>query len=231
MSGTELTAVLTEAATLPKWCAWKSPPPITSGVDLDSLASVAPLRAELRERHLPSDVIGIAVIGSLAQLRASFPAAGWTRAAPGSLRSDIVTFVKAAKGEGYDAQPVSELVLDGHPPNEVYEKVADTFLKRHHLRVWRWPQGAATDDSTVLWLVAATHDTGLMFSLQRHAFTHTVDPHIDLERDKIVSDLVAADHVAAMSYVTRPAPEGAANVNSGRAKVITDWRMAVLVLK
>ena len=109
--------------------------------------------------------------------------------------------------------------------------MADTFLKRHHFRVWRWPVGAAENDSTALWLIAATHDTGLMFSNQRHSFTHTVDPRIDLERDKIVSDLVAADQVAALSYVSRAAPEGGATVNGGRAAVITDGRMAVVVLK
>jgi hypothetical protein len=70
-----------------------------------------------------------------------------------------------------------------------------------------------------------------MFSNQRHSFTHMVDPHIDLERDKIVSDLVAANHVAAMAYVPRAAPPGGSTVNGGKSATITDWRMAVLVLK
>jgi hypothetical protein len=230
-AGTELSAVLTRGTTLAQWCEWKSPPAIASAVNPDSIATSVPLRAELRNERAPSDVIGIAVIGSLTQLRAALADAGWTRAVPMSLRTDFVTFAKAAKGEGYEHQPVSELVLDGLPPSDVYEKVADTFLKRHHFRVWRWPAAAASDDSMALWLIAATHDTGVMFSTQRHSFTHTVDPHIDFERDKIVSDLVAANHVAALSYVSRPAPAGGATVNSGRAAVVTDWRMAVLVLK
>lgn len=230
-AGTELSAVLTRGATLARWCEWKSPPAITDGVHADSIAASVPLRAELRDERTPSDVIGIAVIGSLSQLRVALSDAGWTRAAPMSLRNDFVTFVKAAKGEGYEAQPVSELVLDRRPPNDVYEKVADTFLKRHHFRVWPWPVTSADNDSTGLWLIAATHDTGLMFSSKRRSFTHTVDPRIDLERDKIVNDLVAANHVSALSYVSRPAPEGGATVNGGRSKAITDWRMAVLVLK
>jgi len=230
-TGTELTAVLTKPATLARWSEWKPPPAIANGVNADSIVASSPLRAELREGRAPSDVIGIAVIGSSAQLRVAFAAAGWTRAVPMSLRSDFVTFVKAAKGEGYEAQPVSELVLDGRAPDDVYEKVTDTFLKRHHFRVWRWPIGAAQDDSTAIWLIAATHDTGLMFSNQRHSFTHTVDPRIDLERDKIVSDLVAADQVGAMSYVSRAAPAGGATVNGGKGAVVSDWRMAVVVLK
>lgn len=236
-AGTELSAVMTGTTTLARWTEWKPPPriergaAIVSNANADSIATSAPIHAALRERNAPSDIIGIAVIGSAARVRDALAAAGWTRAVPMTLHSDIVTFMKAAKGEGYDAQPVSELVLGGRTPDDVYEKVADTFLRRHHFRVWRWPAGGAKDDVTALWLVAATHDTGLMFSSQRHSFTHTVDPRIDLERDKIVSDLVAADRVAAVSYVPRAVPPGGAVVNGGRAAVVTDWRMAVIVLK
>ena len=115
-AGTELTAVLSDSTTLERWSPWKPPPPIASGVSPDSIAASTPLRAELRLEHAPSDIIGIAVIGSLAQLRVAFAAAGWTRAVPMTLRNDFVTFVKAAKGEGYEAQPVSELVLNGQRP-------------------------------------------------------------------------------------------------------------------
>ena len=117
----------------------------------------------------------------------------------------------------------STLVLGGRAPDEVYEKVADSFVKRHHFRVWRWPAGAARDDSSALWLIAATHDVGLTFSKQREAFTHTIDPHVDLERDKVVRDLVATNRVAAMTYVPRTAPVG--------GPMVTDWKLAVLVLK
>jgi hypothetical protein len=230
-AGTELSAVLTGTTTLARWTEWQPPPPIVSGTIPESIATSAPLRAALPTSDGPSDIIGVAVIGSAAQMRDAFAAAGWTRAVPMTLRNDIITVLKAAKGEGYDAQPVSELVLGGRAPDEVYEKVADTFLKRHHFRVWHWPAGGARDDGPALWLLAATHDTGLMFSSQRRSFTHTVDPCIDLERDKIVSDLVAADRVAAVSYVPRAAPPGGATVNGGRTAAVTDWRMAVVMLK
>jgi hypothetical protein len=229
--GTEMSAVLTGITRFPRWTAWRPPPPISSDANADSIVAAAPLRAALRARGAPSDIIAIAAIGSAAQMHAAFSAAGWTRAASPSLRGDFVTILKAARGEGYQAQPVSELVLGGRAPDEVYEQVADTFLKRHHFRVWRWPSGNAPSDGAALWLIAATHDTGLMYSTQRQSFTHTVDPRIDLERDKIVSDLVAADRVAAVSYVPRPAPANGATVNGGRAAAVTDWRMAVLVLK
>jgi len=222
-AGAELSAVVTQRTMLPRRTEWRPPPPIVSGANPDSIAMSVPLRASLRAKNAPSDIIGIAVIGTAEQLREACTAAGFTRAAPMTLGSDFKTFVRAAKGEGYSAQPVSELVLDGRPPNEVYEKVDDSFLKRHHFRVWRWPASAAGHDGTALWLVAATHDVGLTFSKQRDAFTHTIDPRVDLERDKIVSDLVATNRVAALSYVPRTAGAGGA--------MVTDWRLAVLVLK
>lgn len=221
--GTELSAVLTRTVLLPRRSEWKPPPPVRSGANPDSIARSVPLRAMLRGRNVPSDIVGIAVIGTAGQLREACAAAGFTRAAPMTLGSDLKTIVKSAQGEGYGAQPVSELVLGGRAPDMVYEKVVDSFLKRHHFRVWRWPADPADDDATALWLLAATHDTGITFSRQRDGFTHTIDPHVDRERDKVVNDLVATNRVAAMSYVPRAAPAGGA--------MITDGKLAVLVLK
>jgi hypothetical protein len=229
--GAELSAVLAQSVSLSRRTEWSPPPPVSNAENPDSIARSVPVRAALRAERAPSDVISIAVIGTAEQLREACTAAGFTRAAPMTLGSDFKTFVRAAKGEGYGAQPVSELVLGGRAPNEVYEKVADTFLKRHHFRVWSWPPGDVSDDSVTLWLIAATHDTGLTFSRQRDAFTHTVDPHVDLERDKIVSDFVATNRVEAMSYVQRVAPPEGATVNGGRTAMVTDWKLAVLVLK
>jgi len=221
--GTELSAVLTQPVVLSRGTEWKPPPPVTRGANPDSIARSVPLRAMLHGRNVPSDIVGIAVIGTAGQLREACAAAGFTRAAPMTLGSDLKTIVKSAKGEGYGAQPVSELVLGGRAPDMVYEKVVDSFVKRHHFRVWRWPANATDDDATALWLIAATHDTGITFSRQRDGFTHTIDPHVDRERDKVVSDLVATTRVAEMSYVPRVAVAGGA--------MITDGKLAVLVLR
>lgn len=219
----EMSAVLTRGARLSRRTEWLPPPPLSNAVNPDSIARSAPLRATLRTGHAPSDIINIAVIGTAGQLREACAAAGFTRAAPMTLGSDLKTIVKSAKGEGYGAQPVSELVLGGRAPDMVYEKVVDSFVKRHHFRVWRWPANATDDDATALWLIAATHDTGITFSRQRDGFTHTIDPHVDRERDKVVSDLVATTRVAEMSYVPRVAVAGGA--------MITDGKLAVLVLR
>ena len=229
-AGTELTVVTASDAMLGRWPEWSEPPQIAANGNADSIVASAPLETSPRAGGAPGDVIALALVGSPDQVSAAFAAAGWTRAVPMTVRGDFVTFLESAKGKGYLAQPMSELDVNGRKPDREYEKVADTFAKRHHLRMWRWPGGIARNDGTQLWLVAATHDTGVMFLTKRHKFTHRVDPRIDEERDKIVNDLVAAHAVAAMSYVRRAAPAGGVTVNGGRSPAVTDWRMAVLVL-
>ena len=72
---------------------------------------------------------------------------------------------------------------------------------------------------------------GLTFSRQRDAFTHTVDPRVDHRTRQGRERSHRANRVAAMSYVQRAAPFGGATVNGGRAPMVTDWKLAVLVLK
>jgi len=120
-AGTELTAFVTAGTTLARWPRWTPPPPITAGVNPDSIAALSPLHATLRTGGPPGDVISLALIGSAAQVDSAFAAAGYTRAVPMSLRSDFVTFVKAAAGKGYEAQPMSELALDRRSRSRVRE--------------------------------------------------------------------------------------------------------------
>lgn len=229
-AGTELTAVSASETALDVWPRWTAPPAIADdAVNPDSIAARSPSRTHFRAGGAPGDVVSLALVGSRAQVSAAFAAAGWTPAAPTSVKSDFVTIAKAVKGRGYGAQPMSELMLEGRPPDLEYEKVADSFAKRHHLRMWRALDAAGRPDST-LWLVAATHDVGLMYLSRQRTITHRVDPRIDEERDKIVSDLVAAKAVREMSWESRTAPPEGATVNGGRTPVVSDWRMAVLEL-
>lgn len=226
-AGTELRAVVTrDSPPLTRWPAWEPPPALAADAPLDSVLISVPLRASFGAGGSPGDVVALAFLGSADEVRAAFAAAGWSPATKMTLRTDFVTFAKAARGEGYDVQPVSTLTLDGRAPDLAFEKLTDTFVKRHHVRIWRWP-GAG--DST-LWVAAATRDRGVEFSTARRTFTHLVDANIDAERAKIVGDLIAAGAVGSMRDVARPAPLGAVTVNDGRDAVASDWRMVVLRL-
>ncbi|AHG92248.1 LssY-like C-terminal domain protein (plasmid) [Gemmatirosa kalamazoonensis] len=169
----------------------------------------------------------MALLGSASEVARAFTAAGWTTPARSKLRGELATILAAARGRGFGAQPFTTLQLDGRPPTLAFEKVVNSMAKRHHARAWPW----GDVDGQPLWLVAATRDDGMRYSRARHAVTHRIDPDVDAERDKIVDDLVAASAVAARSYVARTPPDGPVLVNDGTTPAVTDWRLAVLVLR
>jgi hypothetical protein len=142
-------------------------------------------------------------------------------------RIDPETFKAIAEQRGYKEAPVSVLLLENKPPDLVFEKLNNTFAQRHHLRVWRRPD---TFEGKPVWVIAATHDTGIDFSQENRTFIHKIDPQIDQERAKVVNDLLFAGHVRSVALVERPTvPQHSQNATGDNLE--TDAKMAVLVLQ
>jgi hypothetical protein len=81
-----------------------------------------------------------------------------------------------------------------------------------------------------VWVIAATHDTGISFSEGNRTFIHRIDSAIDREREKVANDLIYTGHVASMLLVSRSGiPQNAENA-TGDA-LVTDGKIAVLVLQ
>ena len=79
-----------------------------------------------------------------------------------------------------------------------------------------------------VWVAAATHDNGIVFSENEYTFTHSIDPQIDKERAKVVSDLLFTNRVQSLELVNRPeVPQKATTATSN--SIDTDARMAVLI--
>lgn len=174
----------------------------------------------------PSDITNLMLIGTQEQVNQAFKDAGWASAAALSTDAKFETFKAIAEQRGYKEAPVSVLLLEQHPPDLVFEKLTNTFAQRHHLRVWRRPDSF---DGQPVWVVAATHDTGIEFSEQNRTFIHKIDSAIDRERAKVVNDLLFTGHVRSVALVERPAvPQAGQNATGDN--VTTDAKMAVLVL-
>jgi len=109
----------------------------------------------------------------------------------------------------------------------VFEKLNNTFSKRHHLRIWlRSDQYRGQP----VWVSAATHDTGIDFSAQDRTFIHKIDPQIDMERSKVVNDLLLTGKVQSLVMVDRPnVPRNGQNATGDNLN--TDGRMAVIILR
>ena len=175
----------------------------------------------------PSDITNVMLIGTQEEVTQAFHEAGWASAAALSTDAKFQTFKAIAEQRGYKEAPVSVLLLEQRPPDLVFEKMTNTFAQRHHLRVFRRPDSF---DGKTVWVVAATHDTGIEFSEQNRTFIHKIDSAIDKERAKVVNDLLFTGKVRSVALVDRPkVPQNGQNATGDN--LTTDAKMAVLVLQ
>jgi hypothetical protein len=174
----------------------------------------------------PSDMTNIMLIGTEDEVRNAFRDAGWSAAASLSSRAKFETFRALAEDRGYNEAPVSILLLDGKPPDMVFEKLNNTFARRHHLRIWGQQRSFL---GKPVWAVAATHDIGINFSEADRTFIHRVDSQIDNERAKVVTDLLFTGRVQGIALVDRPnVPLKSQNATGDNLE--TDGKIAVLLL-
>jgi hypothetical protein len=166
-------------------------------------------------------------VGTGEQLVSAFEAAGWSTAAKLSGLSKFATALAMIEQRGYKEAPMSTLLIEGRPPDLVYQKQNNTFDARHHLRIWRLP---GTFNGRPLWVCTATHDIGISYSDREGTFIHRIDSNIDDERAKVVNDLIFAQQVANLALVARDdIPPDAHNATGDPLN--TDGRVAVVVLR
>jgi LssY C-terminus len=193
--------------------------------DLLRLVDREPFRTTTESGHKPSDVTNLMFLGSAEEITHAFEQAGWSTAAGLNASSKLETFRAIVEQRGYKEAPLSTLLLDGAPPDLVFQKQNDTFASRHHLRIWRRPGKFGGQD---IWVCAATHDVSIDFSQEARTFTHKIDSHIDRERAKVVNDLLFTGLVRGLSLVGRELPSGLSNATGDSLE--TDGSMAVVSL-
>jgi hypothetical protein len=226
-AGADMTLVLDQPLTvdsvLPPTAATEISPALAQAVQ--NLLAGAPQRVQSKTKK-PGDPLNLIVVGNSDQILNAFKQAGWAPAKklrPGS----VVGTVRAmASDNGYGEAPVSQLYLFGRAEDLAFEKMLNTFLKRHHLRLWRTLISNA--DGREIWLGASTHDIGLDVHLG--VVSHAVDPDLDAERAKVGADLIAGGLVAAERLVSRPNPLSEGKTATG-GTWHTDGQLLVIELK
>ena len=228
--GVEMTLRLAEPVMLPPGKrpeAWPGARPTAGWAPLVELVLREPFQTVAQRPPKPSDITNLLLVASEDALRRAFTDAGWSGATGLNPLSKFETLRALLEDRGYSEAPVSVLLLDGKPPDLVFEKTLNTFARRHHLRIWRRP---VTFGGKPVWAVAATHDIGIAFSEAERTFIHRIDPQIDGERDKVVNDLLFTGQVEAFDLVERPAvPRQARNATGDNLE--TDGRIAILLLR
>jgi hypothetical protein len=225
-AGTDLTLVLDKPLSLAEMLPsgyFRQLPRGVPGAVARMLQS-APQRATGKDGK-PGDPLNLVVIGNISEIREVFKQAGWGEAERKTGKA-VWDTVRAVAGEqGFGRAPVSDLYLFGHREDLAFEKTLNTFLKRHHLRLWR--TAATTPGGREIWLGAATHDTGL--DVHPGVVSHEIDPDLDAERTKVGADLRVTGRVAAEQLVTRPNPLSQGLTATGGAWK-TDGRLLVIDL-
>lgn len=155
---------------------------------------------------LPGDPVNLALVGTMEQLRAAYEIAGWSKADRLNIASSwrmVRTFVL---NRPYPTAPFSTLFLFGRGQDVGFQRaIDDSPRKRHHVRFWGLPLDRAeealdtpafwseaprpNERESVLWVGAATRDTGISLTCLTFQITHATDADTNEERDFIISEL------------------------------------------
>ena len=144
---------------------------------------------------LLGDPVNLAFMGDGDQIEAALRTGGWTRADDVTLASSWRIISSTMTRRSYEHAPVSPLFLFGRQQDFAYQQEVDgNPAQRHHVRFWRCPDDwPLPGGRRVEWLAAGTFDSSVGLSLFTLQVTHRIDADTDVERDHIVSSLLAAD--------------------------------------
>jgi hypothetical protein len=211
--GTDLQFTLSEALAIRKLFASSVPQTISANLltSLESVLATAPQRSTGKENR-PGDPINLILAGSNEAISQAFRQAGWAEPQGKNGQSIFDTARAVINGDGYDVAPVSDLYLYGRKEDLAFEKVLNTFNKRHHLRLWQ--TASQTPDGRPIWLGAATHDTGI--DIHPGVISHATDPNLDDERDQVESDLTSTG-VRGVQLILPPQPLRSGSTATGGA--------------
>lgn len=161
----------------------------------------------------PGDPVNLALVGTRHQLREAFARAGWSEADRLELVSSWKMAVAFVFDRPYPTAPFSTLYLFGRGQDLGFQRPIDgSPRKRHHVRFWAvpaervsqalnstafWlPTPAPDENERVLWIGAATKDTGFSLTWLSFQITHATDADTNAERDFIIQELSRRQLVA-----------------------------------
>ncbi len=223
--GTDIQVQIVRPSMLKQKDTWPGWQKLTMTPQLQKLVESAPMRAYATNKT-PSDPTNLMFLGTQKEVVSAFEEAGWYDADNLGIKSALKAVQATARQTGYSSAPVSALILEGRPPEMVFQRSLDTFEKRHHVRIWKL---AHTYNGREVWVGAATHDIATASSRAKTKWSHRIDPHIDRERDWVETDLLFAGTGVAYVDVDRPAaPRKLENATGD--DIVTDGKMSVVEL-
>ncbi|MBC9733987.1 LssY C-terminal domain-containing protein [Nocardioides sp. zg-578] len=178
---------------------------------------------------LLGDPVNLGFVGDAGQVHGALTRAGWTLADEVGMSSAAGIVRSVLQRRSYPAAPISPLHLFDRRQDFAYEQeVAGTALRRHHIRVWRCPDGWLLPGGfRTDWLGAATFDRGVGLSLFTLQVTHRIEEDIDVERDFVVASVCAAVPGAEVRVIENFS-SGYHHRNGGGDRIRTDGDLPIL---
>ena len=177
---------------------------------------------------IPGDPINVGLVGTEQQIHTALLAAKWFPADPITLKSSLKIAADTVLKRSYHDAPVSSLYLWGRKQDLAFEQpVGDDPRRRHHVRFWKSEKLDSHDNP--IWFGSATFDTKVGFSHTTGEITHHIGSEIDVERDKLIHDLLGALQLTGV-YKIDGFHKTRQGKNGGGDSYQTDGRLVVGVL-
>lgn len=193
-----------------------------------------------------SDPLNIGIVATRRELINAMQQAGWHVADAHTIRNMIRVVFGVLFNHSYPNAPMSSLYLFGRKQDIGFEIPTGEIGGRHHVRFWattyekkrrlqvhgiHWhDRKEHVEHDDLLWVGAASLDTGLSFIRHNFQLTHMIDPDTDKERELIVSQLKADGIVKETRSLRLDNPYRLVN-RTWRGYLKTDGIMTVLRLK
>jgi hypothetical protein len=140
---------------------------------------------------LPGDPLNVVLVGEEKEIVRAFLDAHWYPADKTTLATGLEIAERVVLDRPYPTVPISTLRLWDRRQDLAFEKSSTASPRqREHVRLWRSDDHGL--DGRPLWLAAATYDDRVGFSHLTAQITHHIAADVDAERDRLMSDLVAA---------------------------------------
>jgi hypothetical protein len=176
---------------------------------------------------IPGDPLNVMLVGDETQIVQAMLAAGWYKADPLGLRSDLGIAADTVLDRPNDRAPVSNLFLFGRKEDVAFERpVANSPRQRHHVRLWRTPEQHEGRD---VWIGSSTFDESVGFSHTTGKITHHIAADVDVERDRLIEDLTQTGRLAE-SYFINDFHQVRQGNNGGGDLWTTDGRLRIGII-
>lgn len=191
---------------------------------MSDMMEYLPARITDREGH-EGDMVNLVFVAQNDELQSTFFRAGWVKT---DGWNPIMAWHLARHGTHNAKLPMARFYLFGRVQDHAYALPDPGAIvsRRHHIRIWKT---GYTSAGVPIWAGAATFDDAISWLKRGRIINHTIDPHVDTERDFVGTDLAHTSPLQ-REYLQSDKPVYEAQTVSGQA-YHSDSRILMLDLR